>query len=76
MVITLNWNEDSGKTYQGAVTGISYLSDALADSSGQSASATTTTTTTTKTQYTGTVAFTADDDVRVGMSVTLTTVDE
>ena len=73
VVITLNWNEDSGKTYQGKVTGISYLSDALADTSTQNATATTTTT---KIQYTGTVAFTADDDVRVGMSVTLTTVDE
>ena len=72
VVITLNWNEDSGKTYQGTVTGISYLSEALADSSAQS----TTTTTTTKTQYTGTVAFQADDDVRVGMSVTIATVDE
>jgi len=75
VVITLNWNEDTGKTYQGTVTGISYLSDALADASSQSATGTTATTTT-KTQYTGTVAFTADDDVRVGMSVTLTTVDE
>lgn len=72
MNIVFNWKEDSGETVQGTVTGISYVS---ADSSSQSTDTTTTTTSSTP-KYTGYIAFHADDSVRLGMSVTITTIDE
>ena len=66
--ISFHWNEDDGQTVQGTVTGISYVSEA--------SSATTDTTATSSTQYTGYARFTADDTVRLGMSVTVTTTDD
>jgi multidrug resistance efflux pump len=72
--IVFNWNEDSGQALQGTVTGISYISEEEASSSstGQSGEATSSS----ATKYKGYVAFQADDTVRLGMSVTITTIDE
>jgi len=76
--IIFNWNEDSGQTIQGTVTGISYISEeASSDTSGQSGGdASTSTSTSSATKYTGYIAFQADDTVRLGMSVTISTIDE
>ncbi|MDD3213208.1 MAG: HlyD family efflux transporter periplasmic adaptor subunit [Eubacteriales bacterium] len=73
MNIVFNWKEDSGEAVQGTVTGISYVSEA---SSTQSGDTTATTTTSSTPKYTGYIAFQADDSVRLGMSVTITTIDE
>lgn len=59
---------DGGQTVRGTVTGISYISDSSASDSAESTSS--------STQYTGYASFEADDHVRLGMSVTLTTIDE
>ena len=69
--IVFNWNEDSGVSYQGTVTGISYLSDTTSDTGAATGS-----TTSSSTQYTGYIAFQADDSVRLGMTATITTIDE
>ena len=66
--ISFHWNEDSGQTVRGTVTGISYISDSSTSDSTESTSS--------STQYTGYASFEADDNVRLGMSVTLTTIDE
>lgn len=75
--VTFQWNEGDVPAVQGTVTGISYVS---AGSESDTAAANTqtgsTTTTSSTTQYTGYVTFKADDTVREGMSVTVTTVDE
>jgi multidrug resistance efflux pump len=67
--IVFNWNENDGKLIQGTVTGISYISDSTTstDTSESESSAT---------KYTGYIAFTVDDTVRVGMSVTVSTIDK
>lgn len=75
--IVFNWNEDSGTAAQGTVTAISYVSDsgdtsATASTSGQSTGGTSSS----ATQYLGYASFQADDTVRLGMSVTVTTLDE
>ncbi len=67
--ISFHWNEDAGTPVSGTVTGISYVS-AADESAADSTSATS------ATQYTGYASFTADNDVRLGMSVTVTTVDD
>lgn len=72
MNIVFNWKEDSGETVQGTVTGISYVSADTASDSGD----TTTTTGSSAPKYTGYIAFQPDDSVRLGMSVTITTMDE
>lgn len=69
--IVFNWNEDTGTPLQGTVTGISYVSDSSADSTGTTAA-----TTSSSTTYKGYIAFKADDSVRLGMSVTISTIDE
>ncbi|HNW86411.1 MAG TPA: HlyD family efflux transporter periplasmic adaptor subunit [Candidatus Limiplasma sp.] len=74
--IVFNWNEDSGTTYQGTVTGISYISDSSTDSSSGSSASASGSTTSSSTKYTGYIAFEADETVRLGMSVTVTTIDE
>lgn len=71
--ISFHWNEELGVTTQGTVTGISYVS-AESDSATQSGGGTTATTS--STQYTGYASFQADETVRLGMSVTVTTTDE
>jgi multidrug resistance efflux pump len=73
--IVFNWNEETGNVIQGTVTGISYISESSASTTtGQSGSDTTSETSATK--YTGYIAFQADDTVRLGMSVTVSTIDE
>ena len=77
--IVFNWNEDSGVTYQGKVTGISYISDSTAsgtEAASNSAASAATAATASGTKYTGYIAFSADQTVRLGMSVTITTIDE
>jgi multidrug resistance efflux pump len=72
--IVFQWNEDTGTAIQGTVTSISYISDstsATTSDTGQGDSSETT-----ATKYTGYVAFQADDTVRIGMSVTVSTIDE
>lgn len=73
--ITFNWNEDTGKTYPGTVTGISYVSDDSGTSDTGSTESTATSGSS-ATQYEGYIAFEADDSVRLGMSVTIATIDE
>ncbi len=76
--IVFNWKEDSGETIQGTVTGISYLSEdsSTTDTASQSGTAATTSTSTSATpKYKGYIAFQADDSVRIGMGVTVTTID-
>jgi multidrug resistance efflux pump len=71
--IVFNWEEDAGQSVQGTVTGISYVSE------GSDTSATTTTTSSDSTSsptYKGYISFTADDTVRLGMSVTISTIDK
>ena len=68
--ITFHWNEDNGTAVSGTVTGISYVSTSSDTAAASSTSATS------AAQYTGYASFTADDDVRLGMSVTVTTLDE
>jgi len=70
--IVFNWNEETGATYQGTVTDISYIS---ANSSTDAASTTNTTTSSAAT-YKGYITFNADDSVRLGMSATISTIDE
>jgi multidrug resistance efflux pump len=70
--IVFNWNEDSGQPIQGTVTGISYISE----DSSTGTSTDTTSTTSSATKYKGYVDFVADENVRLGMSVTITTIDE
>jgi len=60
--ISFNWNEQLGEFVQGTVTRISYISDE--DS-----------TDTSSVQYLGYISFTADDSVKLGMSVTVETLD-
>lgn len=67
--IVFNWNEDSGTTYKGTVTGVSYIS-------ASSSTGTETTTTSSAATYKGYIAFEADESVRLGMSVTISTIDE
>ena len=75
--IVFNWNEDSGTTLQGTVTGISYVSgDASGGTASGESSTAATTTTSSATTYKGYVAFQADDSVRLGMSVTISTIDD
>ncbi len=66
--ISFHWDEDTAQPVQGTVTGISYVNaqaDAAADGTASSAA-----------QYTGYATFAAGADVRVGMSVTVTTIDQ
>ena len=70
--IVFNWNEDSGQRYKGTVTSVSYVNDSADSTSAGSAETTATSTT----QYTGYISWEADDSVRLGMSVTITTIDE
>lgn len=75
--VVFNWNEDSGTTYQGKVTGISYISDSSSASTATGSNTTSASSgTTSATTYKGYIAFTADDSVRLGMSVTVSTIDE
>ena len=62
--IVFDWREDVGDVLSGVMTSISYVSE-VADS----------TTSTTETQFRGTIAFTADETVKEGMSVTIETID-
>lgn len=72
--IVFNWNEESGTTYKGTVADISYIS--ASDTSTDSAGATTTSTTSSAATYKGYITFDADDSVRLGMSATISTIDE
>lgn len=71
--IVFNWKEDSGETIQGTVTGISYISE---DSSSGTTDESGGSSTSSATKYTGYIAFQPDDTVRLGMSVTISTIDE
>ncbi len=73
--VVFNWNEDSGQAFRGTVTGISYIGESSSSSTGQSDTGAATTSSS-ATKYTGYVDFQADDTVRLGMSVTVTTTDE
>ena len=68
--ITFHWDEDTASAVQGTVTDISYVSET------GTASTTTGSTTSSSTTYQGYIAFEADDSVRLGMSVTISTIDE
>lgn len=59
--ITFNWSEDTGKTVPGTVSKISYVSETSDDS--------------TSVEYMGYITFEADETVKLGMSVTVDTVD-
>jgi biotin carboxyl carrier protein len=64
--IVFNWKEDTGETVEGMVSRISYVSeegDATSDSAVS------------ETQYMGYITFEADDTVKLGMSVTVNTLD-
>ncbi|MBN1777706.1 MAG: HlyD family efflux transporter periplasmic adaptor subunit [Clostridiales bacterium] len=61
--ISFNWNEETGAVTQGTVSRISYVSES---DDG---------TNTSGTQYKGYISFTADDTVKLGMSVTIKTPD-
>ncbi|MBE0600162.1 MAG: HlyD family efflux transporter periplasmic adaptor subunit [Firmicutes bacterium] len=63
--ITFSWNEDTGSTVPGTVTKISYVSE-TSDDTGDTAATV---------EYMGYVSFEADDTVKLGMSVTVDTVD-
>ncbi len=63
--ITFNWNEDTGNSVPGTVTKISYVSETADDTEDD----------TTSVEYMGYVSFEADDTVKLGMSVTVETVD-
>ena len=63
--IVFDWSEDIGDVLTGTVTRISYTSEA-SDSTDD---------TTAETQFKGYIAFTADDTVKQGMSVTIETID-
>ena len=65
--ITFNWSEDTGKTVQGTVSRISYVSETSDDTSTDDE--------TTSVEYMGYVTFEADDTVKLGMSVTIDTID-
>lgn len=60
--VTFNWSEDTGKTVPGTITRISYVSNASEDGS-------------TTVEYMGYISFQADETVKLGMSVTIDTVD-
>ena len=62
VTLYFNWNEDKSKAFAGTVTEISYVSDSAEGS--QSSEVT----------YSGYVAFTADETVRLGMTVTVSTI--
>lgn len=69
--ITFHWNEDSAQAVRGQITAISYVSDADGDTASQTA-----TSSGSATQYTGYATFPVDDSVRLGMSVTVKTLDQ
>jgi biotin carboxyl carrier protein len=71
--IVFNWQEDAGQSVQGTVTGISYVSEDSSTTSTTTAASSSTSSTPT---YKGYISFTADDTVRLGMSVTISTIDE
>lgn len=60
VTLSFDWNEDSGETLTGTVKSISALSD------GESSTTT----------YTAVITFTPDQNVRYGMNVTISTIDE
>lgn len=64
--ITFNWSEDTGKTVQGTVSRISYVSETADETSTDE---------TTSVEYMGYVTFEADETVKLGMSVTVDTID-
>ncbi len=61
--IVFDWREDVGDVLHGVITSISFVSEAANSASG-----------TTETQFRGTIAFTADETVKEGMSVTIETI--
>jgi multidrug resistance efflux pump len=67
--ITFHWNEEAATPVRGTVTGISYVSAETEETESQSTGSS-------AAQYTGYATFTADSSVRVGMSVTVTTLTE
>lgn len=68
--ISFHWNEDSATAVSGQITAISYVSDTAGTATAQTAA------TDTATQYTGYATFPVDDTVRLGMSVTVSTLDQ
>ena len=69
--ITFHWDEDIASAVQGTITAISYVNETTTDTSMMGSS-----TTSSSTTYQGYIAFEADDSVRLGMSVTISTIDE